>query len=101
MPAFFMQDSAVVELVNAILAEAVHAPPESAEAPLVVYFEYKEFDKEQVFVKHCGACHRVLTTLFGGIGNGNTGPNLSGLFSEYYPRTCQDNKEWSPGLLRK
>lgn len=101
MPNFCFKDTQIIELVNAILAEAARAEPEAGEIPLVIHFEDDKQTEKGVFGKHCGSCHKVLTTPLGGLGKGDIGPNLSGLFSEYYPRTYRDNERWSSKALKK
>jgi cytochrome c2 len=101
MPDFCFKEMHILELVNAILAEAARTEPEAGEIPLVIHFEDEKRAEESVFVKHCGFCHKALTTRFGGLGKGNIGPNLSGLFSEYYPDTYGDKEQWSPKPLKK
>lgn len=51
--------------------------------------------------KHCGGCHRILTRTQGGQGVGNTGPNLSGLFSEFYPGVFRGGERWAATNLKK
>lgn len=101
MPNFCFKETHIVELVNAILAEAARTEPEAREIPLVIHFEDEKQAEEKVFVKHCGSCHMVLTARFGGLGKGNIGPNLSGLFSEYYPKTYGNKEQWSSEPLKK
>ena len=101
MPNFCFKDTHIIEIVNAILAEAARTEPEAGEIPLVIHFENKKQAEESVFVKYCGSCHRALTTRFGGLGKGDIGPNLSGLFSEYYPKTYGDKEQWSSKPLKK
>ena len=101
MPNFCFNETNIIELVNAILSEASQADPEAREIPLVVHFEDEKQAEESNFVKHCGSCHMVLTTRFGGLGKGNIGPNLSGLFSQYYPKTYSDKVQWSSEPLKK
>ena len=101
MPDFCFKETHIIELVNAILAGAARTEPEAGEIPLVIHFEDKKQAEESVFVKHCSSCHRALTTRFGGLGKGDIGPNLSGLFSEYYPKTHCDKEQWSSKPLKK
>ncbi|MDY6839657.1 MAG: selenite/tellurite reduction operon c-type cytochrome lipoprotein ExtS [Thermodesulfobacteriota bacterium] len=100
MPDFFFKEAHIIELVNAILAGAARAEPEGREMPLVIHFEDEEQAEESIFGKHCGSCHKVLTTRFGGLGKGDIGPNLSGLFSEHYPRTDSEREPWSSKSLK-
>jgi cytochrome c2 len=100
-PDFYFKDAHIMEIVNAIQAEGARTEPEGGEIPLVIHFEDEKEAEESVFVKHCGFCHSMLTTWFGGLGKGNIGPNLSGLFSEYYPKTYGNKKQWSSEPLKK
>jgi len=100
MPRFCFKKTHIIELVNAVLAEAARAEPEAGEIPLVIHFEDEEQAEESVFGKHCGSCHKVLTTHFGGLGKGDIGPNLSGLFSQHYPKTDADKAPWSFNSLK-
>jgi cytochrome c2 len=100
MPNFFFKDTHIIELVNAVLAEAARAEPEAGEMPLVIHFEDEKPAEERIFGKHCGSCHKVLTMRFGGLGKGDIGPNLSGLFSEHYPKTHGDKEPWASKSLK-
>ncbi len=101
MPDFHFSDAYMVKLVNGILANAAKAKTEIGEVPLVIHFEKDKTAEENVFVKHCGFCHRVLTSRFGGLGNSDIGPNLSGLLTEYYPPTYQEKERWTVDALEK
>ena len=101
MPNFYLKETHIMEMVNAILSEAARVEPEAGEIPLVIHFEDEKQTEESVFVNHCGSCHMVLTTRFGGLGKGNIGPNLSGLFSQYFPKTLGDKEQWSSKPLKK
>lgn len=101
MPDFCFKDQHIVELVNTILAKAAGAEPKAGEIPIVIHFEDENQAEENVFGEHCGSCHRVLTTQFGGLGKGDIGPNLSGLFFKYYPKTHGDKEMWSCESLKK
>ena len=48
-----------------------------------------------MFNNHCGSCHRMLTQQLGGLGQGDIGPNLSGIFSEFYFKNFKDGKSWN------
>jgi cytochrome c2 len=101
MPDFCFKDKHIIEIVNAIMAEASRTEPEAGEIPLVIHFEDKKQNEENVFGKRCGSCHRALTTRFGGLGKGDIGPNLSGLFLEHYPKTHGDKQQWCSERLKK
>jgi mono/diheme cytochrome c family protein len=51
-----------------------------------------------VFEKECGGCHRFLGPS-GPVGTGNAGPNLSGLFTPFYPPTAPGNRPWTGKAL--
>ena len=103
MPIFSFKESDITQIVNAILAEAAPSPKErgDGEIGVVVHFENNKQPEENVFVRHCGSCHQVLTTGFGGLGTGRIGPNLSGLLSNYYPKSCGEIEPWSSKKLKK
>lgn len=105
MPQSHLAEAERVYLVNAILAGARRARViggEGAEVPQMVHFQKEEQDRSNVFEKRCGSCHRMLTRIWGGLGRGNVAPNLSGLFTEFYPRTAKDMKgESTTGALAR
>lgn len=102
MPEFHFTEEQRIELVNALLAGGRRAQPEAGEVPAVVHFEREGKPDERLFEKHCGGCHRVLTARFGGLGGGLIGPNLSGLFSEFYPKNFGAEKlPWNKENLEK
>ena len=101
MPNFHCDDVQIAALVNAILAGADPAGAKGREAAQVVHFEDEEQSRENILVKFCAPCHKSLSEKSGGLGNGDIGPNLSGLFSGYYPRTYLDTEPWAPDKLKK
>lgn len=101
MPNFHLDDMQTAALVNAILAGAAAADGKVPETPQVVHFEDERLRAENIFVEHCGSCHSALSVRFGGVGAGTVGPNLSGLFSRFYPNTYRDGGRWSPERLQK
>ncbi len=101
MPDFHFTEAQIGELVNAILAGAARAEPATEEIPLVVHFEQRRQSEDNPFAKHCGSCHRLLSTHLGGLGEGEIGPNLSGLLTEHYPPTFRDVEPWTLESLEK
>lgn len=85
MPDFHFIDEQIVQLLNALLLGARNSEPTVAEVPRVVHFEGNRDPLENPFVKHCGGCHRMLTSRHGALGRGAAAPNLSGLLTEPYP----------------
>lgn len=100
MPQFAFTEVSATEVVNALLASSVKAPPRSGETPRVVHFEKKERG-ENAFARSCGGCHRMLTLLQGGLGVGAVGPNLSGLLGENYPGVFKVGERWTPSNLKR
>lgn len=41
----------------------------------------------------------MLSERLGAVGTGNIGPNLSGLFTEFYPKTFRNNGIWTVSNL--
>jgi cytochrome c2 len=95
MPDFHMEKSRSVMLVNTLLAEADRQKAVSGEQRQIVHFDRAGAAGKDVFSRTCGSCHRALTARQGGLGQGDAGPNLSGLLSPYYPETYKDNGRWS------
>ncbi|MDA3832765.1 MAG: selenite/tellurite reduction operon c-type cytochrome lipoprotein ExtS [Spirochaetales bacterium] len=102
MPEFHFNQKQKIELINAILLGGRQFKVPDKELPEVVHFEGEEITREFQFEKHCGSCHRALTARFGGLGNGLIGPNLSGIFSEFYVLNFgEDKQRWSIENLEK
>jgi cytochrome c2 len=100
MPRFAFTEAAAVEAVNALYAGAAKAPPRAGETPQVVHFETAR-PRVSAFEQRCGGCHRMLTRAQGGLGAGATGPNLSGLFGEFYPGVFREGERWAPANLKR
>ena len=101
MPNFHANDAQIAALVNAILARAKSEKPAEGEIAMVVHFQDAQNIRKNVFAGQCGKCHKILSEKSGGLGSGDVGPNLSGLFSEFYPRTYRDAESWNPEKLKK
>jgi cytochrome c2 len=101
MPDFRFDDRQIIDLVNALLAGAKQGGAKGAEKPAVVHFDEGKQTGKNPFVMLCGQCHKALTEKFGGLGKGDFGPNLSGLFSLFYPETFRDRAPWRGESLRK
>ncbi|MHB8909748.1 MAG: selenite/tellurite reduction operon c-type cytochrome lipoprotein ExtS [Syntrophales bacterium] len=101
MPNFQCDDMQIAALVNAVLVAAEPAGAQTGETAQVVHFEDENQSRENIFVKDCGPCHKSLSERSGGLGNGNIGPNLSGLFSASYPQTYRGAESWTPDKLKK
>jgi len=101
MPDFQFPDEILYKVVNALFAAGVGREVSDLEVPQVVHFEERDEAKDNVFVKNCGACHRMLTAALGGLGHGDVAPNLSGLLTEFYPRSIRGQERWSAENLQK
>lgn len=102
MPVFHFSEDQRTALINGILLGGVHYLAPEQEQPEVIHFEGETVSREFQFEKHCGNCHRVLSGRYGGLGSGVIGPNLSGIFSEFYlPNFGQDNQRWTLENLEK
>jgi cytochrome c2 len=100
MPRFNFTEAQMVAVVNAILAGAATLEPPEKEVPQVVHFSDDFLTRTDPFSKHCDRCHRLLTHNQGGMGWGDIGPNLSGLFSENYPLNFGKGERWSAKNLQ-
>lgn len=95
MPDFHLEKSQAVLLVNALLAAAGRQKVSSGDQRQVVHFDRSGLPGKDLFSRKCGPCHRALTTRLGGLGQGDAGPNLSGLLSPFYPKTFRDQDRWT------
>lgn len=95
MPAFgFDLDQA--DALVAFLLSATR--PDTLEETYRVQFARDAARTASTFGEKCGGCHRLLTPP-GPEGSGDQGPNLSGLFTSFYPRTAPGEREWSERAL--
>ena len=101
MPDFKFAETSIADLVNAILAGTRDDTVTASNAPLVVRFTAAAPFRENVFEKRCGGCHKVLASRYGGLGRGTAGPNLSGLFSDFYPPTFGRGVPWNRQRLAR
>lgn len=101
MPDFRLDEKQVVALVNAVLGGAKKRGGGRLELPLVVHFEVAKSGGKDVFSSKCGPCHRMLSQGKGVLGSSDSGPNLSGLLTEYYPKTFGEGQGWSEERLRR
>jgi mono/diheme cytochrome c family protein len=97
MPRFGL-DTRQTEAVIALLLKS--ADPGLSEATYRVRFSRAGRKAESVVEARCGGCHRALGPA-GPLGRGSAGPNLSGLFTLYYPATASESRTWTPDALGK
>lgn len=101
MPDFHFDEPTAADLVNAILAGASKHLGSVGDPPQVIRFSTGNNLQENVFVKRCGGCHRMLTMRLGGVGKGDIGPNLSGLLTRFYPASYGQGEPWNRDRLEK
>lgn len=99
MPDFRFDGRQAADLVNAVMAFAAAAPRRSGdEPPTVIHFAAPR-QEENLFAKKCGGCHRLLTPREGALGSGDVAPNLSGLFTPFYPAPFKPGEPWTTERL--
>lgn len=81
-----------VDAVIAFLLSAGHH--EEALDSYRVLFDRGVADTFGVFDEKCGGCHRFLGPI-GPRGRASAGPNLSGLFTPFYPKTAPGDRSWT------
>ncbi len=91
MPAFGFDSGQSDTLIAFLLSSA---RPNAAEETYRVQFARDATRAPSTFGEKCGGCHRLLTSL-GPEGVGDQGPNLSGLFTPFYPKTAASEMGWS------
>jgi mono/diheme cytochrome c family protein len=96
MPRFGL-DEGQAEAIVAFLLKS--GSPDRPQDTYRVHFTRGAGEGTTVFEKECGGCHRLLGPT-GPLGTGNAGPNLSGLFTEFYPPTAPGNRRWDEKALR-
>lgn len=101
MPDFRLEKAQAVLLVNALLSASARRPAGFAEQRHIVHFDRVGGAGKDVFSIRCGPCHRALTVRLGGLGQGDAGPNLSGLLSPHYPETYRGDRRWTERDLAK
>lgn len=101
MPQFRFSQQDRDALVTYILFAGQAAGKQADEPPQVVHFDQLQPGWQTIFAKQCGGCHRLLSERFGGMGSNNEGPNLSGLFTRFYPTSFQRDQTWTAERLQR
>jgi cytochrome c2 len=101
MPFFYFSEQDINLLVTTILAGGLQTGRALKEPPQVVHFRAADSEKQNIFVKNCSSCHKLLSKRDGGLGTGIVGPNLSGILSRFYPHTFKDNGIWNEERLKQ
>lgn len=100
MPNFKLNEEQITTLVNGVFAGSQGRQADVA-APVRVHFNNSGNKSADIFSTKCGGCHRMLSERLGAVGTGETAPNLSGLFSDFYPKTFRGGKVWTVRNLNK
>lgn len=100
MPNFVVNEEQITLLVNAILSGSQAHKADMA-APVTVHFSNTQKEGDDLFTRNCGSCHRLLSERRGALGAGNIGPDLSGLFSGYYPKSYKESESWTFEKLKE
>lgn len=65
-----------------------------------VRFSKRGAARDSVFESRCGGCHSTLAAA-SPLGRGSAGPNLSGVFTAFFPPTAPGGHAWTPLALEK
>lgn len=84
MPDFKLKEESLILVINALYSN--YSVGKSKERKQIVVF-FKTEHKDNIFENRCGACHRIISDLYGFLGSGSVAPNLSGILTEFYPKT--------------
>lgn len=95
MPRFGLDQRQAEAIVAFLLRSGSRDQPQDSYR---VHFTRSAGASQTTFEKSCGGCHRFLSTA-GPLGSGNAGPNLSGLFTAFYPKTASGNRTWTEKAL--
>lgn len=83
MPDFKIYDSTLILLMNALFSSSNSDTIERGVN--MIYFKRQQLDN--IFDNKCGSCHRLISDKLGFLGKSGIAPNLSGILTEYYPKT--------------
>jgi len=95
MPDFGLDEGQAEALVAFLLKSG---SPDQPQDTYRVHFSRGPSAGTSVFERECGGCHRSLGPA-GPAGTGSAGPNLSGLFTPFYPRTAPGERAWTEKAL--
>ena len=102
MPLFSLSTYQREAIITALLAGGFQFPVQASQHYRVVFSQGEQASEgPRVFLKQCGGCHKALTARKGGVGHGTTGPNLSGLFTPWYPSPDSHGVRWTPERLNR
>jgi cytochrome c2 len=86
---------------EAVIGYLLHsADPKLGTVTYRVRFAKREGVRDSVFESRCGGCHRTLAAA-SPLGRGSAGPNLSGVFTKFYPSSAPGIRPWTPATLER
>lgn len=95
MPDFRLAKGEIDLLVNLLYSSAAKGG-RVAEQQVAVHFRRDGALRDSdTFSLKCGPCHRTLSSSIGAAGWGGVGPDLSGLFTKFYPDVAAEGKPWT------
>lgn len=100
MPLFRLSEGQMTALVTGLYAGGMTVK-RGPERPQVVFFQERDGKGPDLFSRKCGSCHRILSERLGALGRSDSGPNLSGLFTQYYPKTFRNRERWHAEGLKQ
>jgi cytochrome c2 len=99
MPDFRLDERQQTAIINALQWAALIQVPKNTLQPQTVHFSTSAAVERDLFSRKCGPCHRILSLRHGVLGQGDIGPNLSGLFSPFYPQGLRASGRWTETRL--
>ena len=98
MPNYYFTDTQKIAVVNTLLNRGFGFDFRSGDDYTLVHLNEKT--SGNLFSDKCGGCHMMLSKNYGGLGRYNIGPNLSGLFSDFFPH-INDVKRWTTENIKQ
>lgn len=99
MPDFRLDERQQTAIINALQWAVVIQKPKNTIQPQIVHFSTSAAPDRDLFSRKCGPCHRILSLRHGVLGQGDIGPNLSGLLSPLYPQGSCSKNRWTEARL--
>jgi mono/diheme cytochrome c family protein len=98
MPQFNFTKEQIVYIINGLLYNAFYNKSHTG-GYITVHFDING-ERKNIFTSKCGKCHKVILKQIGPLGEGERGPNLSGLFTNEY-RSLQEVEGWNKKTFKK
>jgi cytochrome c2 len=98
MPQFNFSDDQIDWILNGLLDYAFYAKKINDGFVTVHFSTTKE--SKNIFSEKCGKCHKIILKQVGPLGDGERGPNLSGLYMEEF-NSIKEVHRWDKKALKK